>query len=233
MNLEDYAYNEDDRWYVNPQVSLDEQNAFINNLRSLQAQDNAQITQQTRGLGTQVPSQLGGLTGGGSYFRSRYQTPRTNQTIAELRAAAQQQALNTAMQNEIDKLKKQYNAAYRKASLGGGSGSGGTSDYLKELETLFSNTKNQGDTQDTEYAGTEEVTITDPEKTNTADKELWHGDLGEVALGAGIGSVLGGLAAGPLGLIAGGLGGAWGGAALGQGTKYDPNFWKWQIGSGQ
>lgn len=171
MNLEDYAYNQDDRWYVNPQVSLDERSAFINNLRALQAQDNAQIAQQTRGLGTQVPSQLGGLVGGGGYFRSRYQTPQTSQTIADLRAVAQEQALNAALQAEIDKLKKQYNSAYRKNSLGLGAG-GTSSDYLNKLETLSTNTRNQGDLQETEFAGQEEVDIVDPEKTNTAAKDF-------------------------------------------------------------
>jgi hypothetical protein len=208
MNLEDYGYNQDDRWYVNPQVSLDEQNAFINNLRALQAQDNAQIAQQTRGLGTQVPSQLGGLVGGGGYFRSRYQTPQTNQTIADLRAIAQQQALNIAMQNEIDKLKKQYNAAYRKTSLGLGTG-GTSSDYLDKLNTLFTNTKNQGDLQETEFAGQEEVDIPDPEKTHTADKEIGGGDLGTALAGGGVGAAAGGLLFGPLGAGLGALIGAY------------------------
>lgn len=113
MNLEDYAYNDDGRVYINPQVSLDEQNEFINNLRNTQAQDNAQIEAQTRALGTQVPSQLGGLTGAGGYFRSRYQTPQTNQAIADLKAAAQAQAINQSLQNEVNKIKKKYQDAYR------------------------------------------------------------------------------------------------------------------------
>ena len=113
MNLEDYAYNDDGRVYINPQVSLDEQNEFINNLRNTQAQDNAQIEAQTRALGTQVPSQLGGLTGAGGYFRSRYQTPQTNQAIADLKAAAQAQAINQSLQNEVNKVKKKYQDAYR------------------------------------------------------------------------------------------------------------------------
>lgn len=115
MNLEDYAYLDDGRWYVNPNVSLNEQNAFINNLRNLQAQDNAQIEQQTRGLGTQVPSQLGGLTGAGSYFRSRYQTPQTNLTVAELRSKMQNEALERVINNELAKGKKKYQDAYRAA----------------------------------------------------------------------------------------------------------------------
>lgn len=122
MNLEDYAYNQDDRWYIDPQVSLDEQNAFINNLRSAQAQDNAQIEAQTRGLGTQVPSQLGGLTGAGGYFKARYQTPQTNQSIADLRASAQAQALNSVLRSEVSKAKKAYEDAYRQNKISSESG---------------------------------------------------------------------------------------------------------------
>lgn len=117
MNLDDYAYQEDDRWYVNPQVSLDEQNNFINTLRQVESRNNDQIVSQTRGLGTQIPSQLGGLGGGSSYFRSRYQTPQTNHAIADLRASAQAQAFNTMLNNEIEKAKKQYQDAYRAANV--------------------------------------------------------------------------------------------------------------------
>lgn len=108
MNLDDFSYEYDGRRYVDPNVLLAGQNAFIDNYRNLQAQNNAQIAQQTRALGTQVPSNLGGLTGGGSYFKSRYQTPQTNQAIAELRTAAQAQALQQALQNELEKAKKRY-----------------------------------------------------------------------------------------------------------------------------
>lgn len=144
MNLEDYAYNEDDRWYVNPQVSLDEQNAFINNLRNLQAQDNAQITQQTRGLGTQVPSNLGGLVGGGSYFRSRYQTPQTNKTIADLRAVAQNQALQTALNNELEKAKKKYRDSQNNSLKKNG---------LNDVPLTITDAGGEGDKYKTEYKG--------------------------------------------------------------------------------
>ena len=144
MNLEDYAYNEDDRWYVNPQVSLDEQNAFINNLRNLQAQDNAQITQQTRGLGTQIPSNLGGLVGGGSYFRSRYQTPQTNKTIADLRAVAQNQALQTALNNELEKAKKKYRDSQNNALKKNG---------LNDVPLTVTDAGGEGDKYKTEYKG--------------------------------------------------------------------------------
>lgn len=115
MNLDDFSYIDNDRRYVNPQVSLNEQNAFIDNLRNAQGQDTAQIRQDTYNLGTAVPSNLGGLAGGSNYFKSRYQTPQTNSMVSDLRAAAQSQALSTLLNNEIGKAQKRYNDAYRAA----------------------------------------------------------------------------------------------------------------------
>lgn len=127
MNLDDFSYTENDRRYINPQVSLDEQNAFIDNLRNTQQENTAKITQDTQNLGTQVPSNLGGLGGGTNYFKARYQTPQTNSAIADLRATAQAQALSTVMSNELAKAKKRYQDAYKAAKKrsGGGGGSGG------------------------------------------------------------------------------------------------------------
>ena len=115
MNLDDYSYELEGRRYINPQVSLDEQNAFIDNLRNAQAQDNAQIEKQTYGLGMQVPSNRGGLSGGSSYFKSRYQTPQTNQAVMDLKTAAQSQALNTVLNNILAQEQKKYKDAYRAA----------------------------------------------------------------------------------------------------------------------
>lgn len=170
MNLEDYAYEDDDRWYIRPEVALNEQNAFINNYRNIEAQNNAQIAQQTRALGTQVPSQLGGLIGGGGYFRSRYQTPQTNQTVAELRSQMQGQALQTALQNELDKAKKKYKDAQNNA--------------LKSNNTNPWSTDDRGTDdskkRDTEFVGTEEETIEEPTGNNVFGG-LW---------GAGVGAAL-------------------------------------------
>lgn len=141
MNLDDFSYIDNDRRYVNPRVSLNEQNAFIDNLRNTQGQDTAQIRQDTYNLGTAVPSNLGGLAGGSGYFRSRYQTPQTNSMVSDLRAAAQAQALSTLLSNEIGKAKKRYNDAYRAAkkranNVGGG---GDPSNYLEKLKTKTTN----------------------------------------------------------------------------------------------
>ena len=128
--LPDNEYQEiEGRAYINPQVSLDESNAFIDNLRSVQGQQNQEIFSDTQMLGTDVPSVMGGLTGGNSYFTSRYQTPQTNSAVANLRAAAQAQALNDVLSNEQAIWKKRYQDAYKNyqkrqnaRSYGGGGG---------------------------------------------------------------------------------------------------------------
>lgn len=101
------------RAYVNPQVSLDETTDFIQNLRDTQGQNTQQIISDTQALGTEVPSNLGGLTGAESYFTSRYQTPQTAALVADLRSTAQAKALNDALANEQAMWKKRYNDAYR------------------------------------------------------------------------------------------------------------------------
>lgn len=110
--LKDNEYTEfEGRDYINPQVSLDESNAFIDNLRSTQQANTQQIKTDTYNLGTAVPSNLGGLTGGEGYFTARYQTPQTNSLVNDLRATAQASALNQILQNEQEKWKNRYNKA--------------------------------------------------------------------------------------------------------------------------
>lgn len=101
------------RLYSSPQVGLDESSSFIEKLRQTQQANTQQITQDTYDLGTAVPSNLGGLTGGEGYWTSRYQTPQTNTTVANLRAAAQAQALNDVLANEQAAWKKRYQDVYR------------------------------------------------------------------------------------------------------------------------
>lgn len=101
------------RVYANPQIGIDETNAFIDNLRATQGQQNQEIAQQTLNLGTDVPSNIGGLTGANSYFTSRYQTPQTNSVVENLKAVAQAKALNDVLSNEEAMWKKRYNDAYR------------------------------------------------------------------------------------------------------------------------
>ena len=163
MNFDDFSYTENDRRYINPQVSLDEQNAFIDNLRNMQSTNTAQITQDTRNLGTQVPSNLGGLGGGTSYFTSRYQTPQMNSMVSDLRSTAQANALTTLMSNEVAKAQKRYNDAYRAAkkraakSGGGGGGGNSLSALLDAWGVDQTNDNNAGDRQDTEQASDESL----------------------------------------------------------------------------
>lgn len=117
------------RAYLNPQVALDETNTFIENLKASQARQNKEIATDTQMLGTDVPSNLGGLIGGEGYFTSRYQTPQTASAVANLRATAQAAALNQVLANEQAAWKKRYQDAYRnyqKRANSGGGGGGGT-----------------------------------------------------------------------------------------------------------
>lgn len=121
------------RTYVNPQAALGESDTFIDNLRQTQQANTQQIAQDTYNLGTTVPSNLGGLIGGEGYWASRYQTPQTNATVANLRAAAQAKALNDVLANEQAIWKNRYQNAYRdyqrkaynRSRSGGGGGSNG------------------------------------------------------------------------------------------------------------
>lgn len=131
MNSDEF-YEFEDRAYLNPTLSSGEQEAFINNLRNTQNQNNAQIAEQTYNLGTEVPSNLGGLGGGESYFTSRYQTPQVGEMVETLKTAAQAQALNDVMTNYKNQLQNRYKQAYRaysKRNRGtGGTGTGGGGD---------------------------------------------------------------------------------------------------------
>lgn len=175
LNDNEYIVVED-RGYINPQVALDESNQFIDNLRSTQQANNQQIQTDTYNLGTAVPSQLGGLTGGESYFTSRYQTPQTNATVANLRATAQAAALNQALENEQAKWKKRYQDAYnayqKRASSGGGngtSGSGGdnqsTWDGEPDLKSVDETEKEQQDETTPPNPYSDEFNITGEEQT--------------------------------------------------------------------
>lgn len=98
--------------YKNPQTSLDEQMSFIDNYRAAQSARNQQTIDETHNLGTDIPSNLGGLTGGEGYWTSRYQVPQTNSMLNDLRATAQAQALNELLANEQAMWKNRYQKAY-------------------------------------------------------------------------------------------------------------------------
>lgn len=113
MNNEDVTLDIEGRTYVNPQTGLDERMEFINTLRDVQAQNTAEINQNTYNLGSQVPSNVGGLTGSEGLWQAQYQTPQTDAQIANLRAVAQQNALNQATQNLQSVYQNQYKQALR------------------------------------------------------------------------------------------------------------------------
>lgn len=130
--MEANEYTEfEDRRYVNPTLSRDEQMAFIDNLRNTQTANNEQIQTDTYNLGTHIPMTQGGLVTGAtdpdSYFMKRYQTPQVDTQVATLKATAQAQALNDVLSNYQKQMKKRYNDAYNAYNKRKGSGSGGGS----------------------------------------------------------------------------------------------------------
>lgn len=124
----------EDRFYVSPTVSRDEQTEFIDNYRNV-LQDNVQrINAQTHNLGTDVPSNIGGLTGADTTFETRYVTPQANAAVAELRRKAQETALTQSLTNLENQMNQRYKQAYRNARIneynknnsGGGGGDDGS-----------------------------------------------------------------------------------------------------------
>lgn len=126
MDKETYTF--EDRVYVNPEVSRDEQLGFIDKLRSIQQEGAEKIARDTHNLGTDVTPNLGGLNGAESIWSAQYVTPKVESMASSLRTAAQAQALNDVLSNYQAQMKKRYNDAYRAArrrSSGGGGGGGG------------------------------------------------------------------------------------------------------------
>ena len=118
----------EDRTYVNPQVTVDNTNKFVENLRNVQSSENDRINKQTYNLGTQVPSTSGGLGGAEKTYETRYVTPKVNSMIAGLKETAQQSALNTAMTNLQNEYQNRYNQAYRNAVANANSGNKSSGD---------------------------------------------------------------------------------------------------------
>ena len=124
MDKETYTF--EDRVYVNPETSLNEQLGFVDKLRSLQQEGTDKITRDTHNLGTDVTPNLGGLTGAEGMWQQQYVTPKVNTMLSSLRATAQAQALNDVLSNYQNQMKQRYNNAYRAANRsGGGGGTGG------------------------------------------------------------------------------------------------------------
>lgn len=113
MNNETYEF--EDRKYVNPTVSRDEQLAFVDNLRNTHNAEMQKIVQDTHNLGTDVPSNLGGLNGATGVWGQQYVEPRVNSMISGLKATARAEALSEVLSNYQNQMQKRYKDAYRAA----------------------------------------------------------------------------------------------------------------------
>lgn len=120
---------------MEPTVSRDEQLGFIDRLREIENKDLQKIATDTHNLGSDLPSNLGGLsaigrpnsigvsgadTGSAGIWRNRYERPQTNALVSDLKATAQASALETALNNMLNQYKNRYNQAARKAANAGG-----------------------------------------------------------------------------------------------------------------
>lgn len=145
MDKETYTF--EDRVYVNPETSLNEQLGFVDKLRSLQQEGTDKITRDTHNLGTDVTPNLGGLTGAEGMWQQQYVTPRVNTMLSNLRATAQAQALNDVLGNYQNQMKKRYNDAYsaaRRRAGGGGGDDGNKGGGDKEGEVDWKATNKSG-----------------------------------------------------------------------------------------
>lgn len=124
MNSDEYYIGEDERAYVSPTVSRDEQFEFIDTLRDQIGKNNTLISTQTEQLGTDIQPSLGGLTGSEGYFQQRYQTTPVETQVNTLKATAQAKALNDLMTNYAEQAKNRYQQAYRSAQKRANTGGG-------------------------------------------------------------------------------------------------------------
>ena len=162
MNPSEY-YEFENRAYVNPTLSRDEQLGFVDNLRDTVRKDTAQINTQTQRLGKDIPSNLGGLTGSGSYFAQRYQTTPLQSQVSTLKAAAQSKALNDLLSNYQSQAANRYNQAYRAYNKRTNANNNSTTDAItKWLKTLT----NPGSTSEVDYV---EAKYGVPHKIETDD----------------------------------------------------------------
>ena len=221
MNNQEY-YDYEDRRYVNPVTSRDEQLTFANNLRSVADNDIAKIKSDTYNLGTHVPSNMGGLTGSTGLWNKNFVSPKVESMTQGLRAVAQSSALENAMNNYLGQKKQQYQNAYkaaakRAASRGGSGGGGGYytggtgggnsgNDLAALLAWMAQNgydveTENTGDptTEDTITGGNYNISWDDVKRVRdyATNQIPWAG------VGTAIGSALG-----PMGAAIGGIWGA-------------------------
>lgn len=138
MNPSEY-YEFEDRAYINPTLSRDEQLGFVNTLRDTVGKDTAQINTQTQRLGTNISPNFGGLTGSNSYFKQRYQTAPIESQMKTLKAAAQSKALNDLMTNYQNQAANRYNQAYRAYNKRANNNNTNTNNAMKSLLEAITN----------------------------------------------------------------------------------------------
>lgn len=153
------TYSFEDRQYIDPTVSRDEQLGFIDRLREIENKDLRKIATDTHNLGTDVPSNLGGLsgigapnslgisgadTGSAGIWRNRYERPQVNALVSDLKATAQATALNTALNNMLNQYKNRYNQAARAAAKSGSGGGGNGNPFNENQGDPYSKILNTG-----------------------------------------------------------------------------------------
>ena len=136
MNPDEYI-NFENRYYQNPTLTRDETLSFVDSLRDTVQKDNASIAKQTQSLGTDVPSNLGGLTGSQGYFIQRYQTTPMEYQFNALKATAQADALNKLMNNYKAQAANRYSQAYRNAKAAAAAGNGNGDSIQEEPEERY------------------------------------------------------------------------------------------------
>ena len=107
---------------ISPTASRDAQESFIDTYRQMQAENVARVGDTTHALGSDLPAYQGGLHGASEYWKSRYQTPQTESRVANLRTAAQAQALNQLMSNDLAREQEKYSQDARAAQQRANSG---------------------------------------------------------------------------------------------------------------
>lgn len=147
-------YTYEDRAYVSPTLSRDEQLGFVNTLRDTVNNDTARINAQTQALGTDITPNLGGLTGSEGYFAQRYQTTPVESQVNTLKATAQAKALNDLMTNYQNQAANRYNQSYRKARAKALTSSGGTNSNTTGLTITTETNDNGNETPNTQEVDT-------------------------------------------------------------------------------
>lgn len=138
----------EDRLFINPEVSMAEQEEFMEKFRNVQAQNQGQINQDTYNLGTPVSSNLGGLTGAEGRWNTQYQRPQVNEAVENLRQVNMAQAVSTAMQNQqnamgnrLEQAKRAYYRAQQEASARDRANANGNNNPSNPLDNPTDNVK--------------------------------------------------------------------------------------------